>query len=121
MLRFPDIPAPPSWIAASGGMTAVEDGIACPCCQARPPVAGGHGLNKPLDSGLRRAAMGILPSRRIQDFLSINDGGLKSGIRQEEQRGYRDGDKPIPTPVVIPAKAGIQAGRLRSEGMAGFI
>ena len=26
-----------------------------------------------LDSGLRRAATGILPSRRIQDFLSIND------------------------------------------------
>ena len=31
-------------------------------------------MNQPLDSGLRRAAMGILPSRRIQDFLSINDG-----------------------------------------------
>ena len=26
----------------------------------------------------------------------------------EQQRGYRDDDKPIPTPVVIPAKAGIQ-------------
>ena len=51
----------------------------------------GNGLCKPLDSGLRRAATGILgglfptplyrlrpvgvPSRRIQDFLSINDGG----------------------------------------------
>ena len=50
----------------------------------------GNGLSKPLDSGLRRAAPGILgglfptplyrlrpvgvPSRRIQDFLSINDG-----------------------------------------------
>ena len=50
----------------------------------------GNGLSKPLDSGLRRAATGILgglfqtplyrlrpvgvPSRRIQDFLSINDG-----------------------------------------------
>ena len=28
-----------------------------------------------LDSGLRRAATGIPPSRRIQDFLSINDDG----------------------------------------------
>ncbi len=26
-----------------------------------------------LDSGLRRAATGVLPSRRIQDILSIND------------------------------------------------
>ena len=34
----------------------------------------GNVSNKPLDSGLRRAATGILPSRRIQDFLSINDG-----------------------------------------------
>ena len=55
------------------------------------PPRGGHGLSKPLDSGLRRAATGILgglfqtplyrlrpvgvPSRRIQDVLSINDGG----------------------------------------------
>ena len=28
-----------------------------------------------MQAGLRRAATGILPSRRIQDFLSINDGG----------------------------------------------
>ena len=35
----------------------------------------GNGLDKPMDSGLRRAATGILPSRRIQDFLSINDEG----------------------------------------------
>ena len=35
----------------------------------------GNVCNKPLDSGLRRAATGILPSRRIPDFLSINDGG----------------------------------------------
>ena len=50
-----------------------------------------NGLSQPLDSGLRRAAAGILgglfptplyhlrpvgvPSRRIPDFLSINDGG----------------------------------------------
>ena len=27
-----------------------------------------------LDSGLHRTATGILPSRRIQDFLSVNDG-----------------------------------------------
>ena len=37
----------------------------------------GNVLNQSLDSGLRRAAPGILPSRRIQDFLSINDGGGK--------------------------------------------
>ena len=54
MLLFPDIPAPPSWIAAFGEMTAVEDETACPYCHARSPMAGGHGLNKPLDSGLRR-------------------------------------------------------------------
>ena len=35
----------------------------------------GNGLSQPLDSGLRRAATGILPSRRIQNFLSINDEG----------------------------------------------
>ena len=35
----------------------------------------GNVLIKPLDSGLRRAAPDIVPSRRIQDFLSINDGG----------------------------------------------
>ena len=29
-----------------------------------------------LDSGLRRAASGVLPSRCIQDFLSINDGSV---------------------------------------------
>ena len=34
---------------------------------------GGNVCDKPLDSGLRRAATGLLPSRRIQDFLSIND------------------------------------------------
>ena len=33
-----------------------------------------HVLIKPLDSGFRRAAPGIVPSRRIQDFLPINDG-----------------------------------------------
>ena len=55
-----------------------------------------NGLLKPLDSGLRRAATGILggsfptplyrlrpvgvPSRRIQDFLSINDGRVDAGL-----------------------------------------
>ena len=37
-----------------------------------------NGLDKPLDSGLCRAAPGVLPSRRIQDFLSINDGGAEA-------------------------------------------
>ena len=37
-------------------------------------------LYKPLDSGLRRAATGILPSRRIQDILSINDGVLSMKV-----------------------------------------
>ena len=39
------------------------------------PADAGNVLYKPLDSGFRRAATGILPSRRIQDILSINDGG----------------------------------------------
>ena len=61
----------------------------------------GNVLLKPLDSGLRRAATGLLPSRRIQDFLSINDGEARI--------------KAIRLPVcvycfvVIPAKAGIHA------------
>ena len=33
-----------------------------------------------MDSGLRRAAPGLLPSRRIQNFLSINDGGGNGNI-----------------------------------------
>ena len=36
-------------------------------------------------------------------------------------KGLSDGDKLIPTPVVIPAKAGIQEWRPGSEKMAGFI
>ena len=69
-------------------------------------------MSKPLDSGLRRAASDILSSRRIPDILSINDGGgLKSGICQAWQRGCRDGDKLMAIPIVIPAEAGIQAGR----------
>ena len=56
-----------------------------------PFSQGENGLFRPLDSGLRRAATGILgrsfqtrlyhlrpvgvPSRRIQDFLSVNDNG----------------------------------------------
>ena len=81
----------------------------------------GNGLNTPLDSslrwndegvdsGLRRAATGLLPSRRIQDFLSINDGGAEVRNSAGMVKGYRDGDKPAPAPVVIPAKAGIQGG-----------
>ena len=31
-------------------------------------------------ASLCRAASGILPSRRIQDFLSINDGGGEMGL-----------------------------------------
>ena len=62
----------------------------------------GSGLNKPLDSGLRRAATGFLggsfptplyhlrpvgvPSRRIQDFLSINDEGGWRGLRLKVAR-----------------------------------
>ena len=30
--------------------------------------------SRQVDSGLRRAATGFLPSRRIPDFLSVNDG-----------------------------------------------
>ena len=45
-----------------------------PTGRQKPQSAEHSGLAS-LDSGLRRAATGILPSRRIQDFLSINDGG----------------------------------------------
>ena len=34
--------------------------------------------------------------------------GAASAILSGIAKGYRNGDKPIPTPVVIPAKAGIQ-------------
>ncbi len=39
---------------------------------------GAHITSRPalLDSGLRRTATGVLPSRRIQDILSINDDGV---------------------------------------------
>ena len=63
----------------------------------------GNGWSKPLDSsafvpdtalppasmqaGLRRAATGILPSRRIPDFLSINDGGVASGFCRNDGEG----------------------------------
>ena len=62
----------------------------------------GNVLNQSLDSGLRRAAPGILPSRRIQDFLSINDGEAKIKTVRLPVCVYRF--------VVIPAKAGIQEG-----------
>ena len=47
---------------------------ACPCqTDLMLPLmsfpTSGNGLSKPLDSGLRRAATGLPPSRRIQDFL----------------------------------------------------
>ena len=37
--------------------------------------------------------------------VSINDGGLGSGIGQAWQRSCRDGNPPVPPLVVIPAKA----------------
>ncbi len=37
-----------------------------------------------LDSSFRRAATGILPSRRIQDILSINDDGVEVKKRAED-------------------------------------
>ena len=74
------------------------------------PASGGNVLHKPLDSsafvpdaalppasmqaGLRRAATGILPSRRIQDFLSINDGGVIDACRHRPP-GFPGG--PFPT------------------------
>ena len=68
------------------GWQVLSDGtFSCRSCVLSFPLCG-NGLPKPLDSslrwndgkgdsGLRRAAMGILSSRRIQDVLSINDGG----------------------------------------------
>ena len=54
----------------------------------------GNGLSQPLDSGLRRAATGILPSRRIQDFLSINDGEGIDASRRPPRR-----HSPAPAPL----------------------
>ena len=70
-----------------------------------------------MQAGLRRAAMGILgglfqtplyrlrpvgvPSPRIQDFLSINDGAARIKAIRLPVCVYRF--------VVIPAKAGIQS------------
>ena len=58
----------------------------------------GNVFNQSLDSGLRRAAPGLLPSRRIQDFLSINDGvarikaikaaGLRLSFRRHSSEGW---------------------------------
>ena len=80
-----------------------------------------------MDSGLCRAATGVLgglfqtplyhlrpvgvPSRRIQDFLSINDGGvlLNRQIKRRHLRRPEAGRrKPESGGNVIPAKAGIQ-------------
>ena len=68
--------------AEEGGPECQADCVGDACREPMlsfPP--GGNVSNKPLDSGLRRAATGILPSRRIQDFLSINDGkGNRHGL-----------------------------------------
>ena len=68
----------------------------------------GHGLSKPLDSSLRRAAPGFLPSRRIQDFLSINDG--EAGVRNSAgmAKGLSGWLPACSLLVVIPAKARLQ-------------
>ena len=70
-----------------------------------PAFAGMTGGWIPACAGRLRASM---PSRRIQDFLSINDGGAEVRDSAGMVKGYRDGDKLTLDPVVIPAKAGIQ-------------
>ena len=62
----------------------------------------GNGLLKPLDSGLRRAATGVLPSRRIQDFLPINDdGGLIYFLADLSYRPVRDQSTATTQPAPI--------------------
>ena len=93
-----------------------------------------------MDFGLRRAATGVLgglfqtplyqlrpvgvPSRRIQDFLSINDGGvlLNRQIKRRHLRRPEAGRrKPESGGNVIPAKAGIQdVRRLARAALAGI-
>ena len=70
------------------GWQALPDGaFGCLACVLSFPLCG-NGLCKPLDSGLRRAATGFLPSRRIPDFLSVNDGKGDWGVRLWTVSGF---------------------------------
>ena len=57
----------------------------------------------------------------IHAGVSINDGRGWDRKFPGIEKGYRNDDKPILPPVVIPAKAGIQEGEAGGEGMAEFI
>ena len=91
----------------------------CACgCHSR---VRGNGLFKPLDSGLRRAATGLLPSRRIQDFLSINDGG--AGVRNsagmaKELSGWQPACSPLVVITSESSPTGMQVVERRREQTA---
>ncbi len=69
----------PVVIPAKAGIQEGDDGMVngfqnSPVCAVKDEVRLLFPLTR-VDSSFRRAATGILPSRRIQDILSINDGG----------------------------------------------
>ena len=61
---------------ALGRTRVFEDGMACRCCHSRLPSANGNGLNKPLDSGLRRNdEVLVVTSAVIPAKAGISEGG----------------------------------------------
>ena len=79
------------------GWQGLADGaLGCYACVLSFPPCG-NGLFKALDSSFRWAATGILPSHRIQNFLSINDGG---GFRLSPD-GYRP-PRPLVQDAALP-------------------
>ena len=80
------------------GWQGLADGaLGCYACVLSFPPCG-NGLFKALDSSFRWAATGILPSHRIQNFLSINDGG---GFRLSPD-GYRPPRRLVPDAALSP-------------------
>ena len=73
----------------------------------------GNGLCKPPDSGFRRAATGLLPSRHIQDCLSINDGEVDSGLC------WNDGGVPTASSSFQRKLACMDAGGRAASGTGG--
>ena len=71
----------------------------------------------PAFAGRLRAS---LPSRRIQDFLSINDGGVVVRHLPGMAKGLSGWQPAFSLPVVIPAQAGIQWFRQAIPARAGM-
>ena len=132
------------WIPACAGMTAEAEAGICQEWQRAvgmatnpiPPLLsfqrrlesrrGGRGVNggrfyrMPM-SGCCAYVLSFPPVARmacLNHWIPACAGmtaGAEAGICQEWQRGCRDGDKPHSSPIVIPAKAGIQEGGPGSE------